>query len=63
MSDIYGQLIEYPPLSGKFVVEIRPHEFEKPKRRRDAAGKLVTDPFCGRCGFHRVSPIHPGEKA
>lgn len=63
MSDIYGAI----ELHGeRMMVEIKPHPFEKPKRHRDYAGRLVQDPFCARCGFHRdtfpagvVARLHP----
>ena len=61
MSDIYGKLTEHPEFpiddSRRFTVEIRRHEFEQPPKRR-AQGFFVLDPFCARCGFHRLTDVH-----
>lgn len=32
---------------------VKPHTFVPPKRRRDATGRPVADPFCATCGYHR----------
>lgn len=63
MSDYLGQLIRY---GDRLMAEVKQHDYEKPKARRDAAGQRVTDPFCGRCGYGRLASagdlkVHPLE--
>jgi len=64
VSDIYGKLTEHPDLpltdAGRFTVQIKVHDFEPDRNRRDLA---YSKNFCGRCGFNRVSPVHPQERA
>lgn len=66
MADIYGKLTEHPEYpvedARHFTVEIKPHDYVPPRSRLDATRHRVVDPFCDRCGFHRVSPVHPREE-
>lgn len=66
MSDIYGQLTEHPeyPITDvrHFTITIKSHDFEQAPRKRGlkkwASG---PDPFCARCGYHKIAAIHPQE--
>lgn len=54
MSDFLGTLRRE---GTTLVTEVKPHPYEAPAKRRDAAGWLVEDPFCARCGYHRTAGV------
>ena len=65
MSNIYGALTEHPeyPISDvrHFTITIKVHEYEQAPKRRTEYGRLVADPFCALCGYHKIAAIHPQE--